>query len=178
MSTCEKPLQYENSNSTAHCKCPFLPNLLFGLGHVLGLNWADFGPEANGGSKGEQTSGDSRARRLNLSQRVTFQVLLSQPEHSSHVSRWKPWQREIRAGIPQLPPKPLPYRRSLPLLSSIMAVRTEVTWAGSTPPEVHPWPLLTVTGLTGVCSVDVTHLRYGLEHYLPSFPWRPLGEGC
>lgn len=137
MSTCEKPLQYANSNSTTHCKCPFLPNLLFGLGHV-GLNWADFGPEANGGSKGEQTSGDSRARRLNLSQRVTFQVLLSQPEHSSHVSRWKPWQREIRAGIPQLPPKPLPYRRSLPLLSSILAVRTEVP--GLVPPHLKSTP--------------------------------------
>lgn len=28
--------------------------------------------------------------------------------HSSHDSRWKPWQKEPQADIPQLSPKPLP----------------------------------------------------------------------
>lgn len=92
-------------------------------------------------------SGGSRSRRLNLSRRVTFQVLLSQPEHSSHDSRWKPWQREIRAGIPQLSPKPLPDSPPFPFLSSAAAVRTEATWARSTKtwlwptPELLSWPL-------------------------------------
>lgn len=43
----------------------------------------------------------------------------------------------------------LPCSRSLPLLSSIVAARTEETWAGSTPtgsPLPTPDPWLTVTG--------------------------------
>lgn len=130
----EKPSQGENSNS----------ELLFRLRllHICSPN-SPFRPgqKANGGSPGEQgtrqTSGDSRSRQLNSSQRVTFQVLLSRPEHSSHDSRWKPWQREIRAGIPQLSPQPLPYSPSLPRLSSIAAVRMELTW----PCRFHSRPL-------------------------------------
>lgn len=81
-------------------------------------------------------------------------VLSSQPVHSTHGSRWKPWQRVCRADIPQLSPKPLPSRHSLsglPLsiwcqgpadccpLSSIKAIIVEVTGACHFPTVTRTW---------------------------------------
>lgn len=89
--------------------------------------------------------------------------------HSSHDSRWKPWQRESRADIPQLSPKPLPTSHSLsglPLpiqcqgpadccpLSSIKAISAEVTRACRfTRENLHADPHLNFFSLSvrGLC---------------------------
>lgn len=85
-----------------------------------------------------------KCHRLYLPREMAFQVPSSKPVHSSRDSRVKPRQRESRADIPQLSPKPLPARHSLsgsllPMqrqgpadccpLSSIVAISVEVTGA-------------------------------------------------
>lgn len=95
-----------------------------------------------------QTSGDSWSRRLNSSHRVAFQVPSSRPVHSSHDSRWKPWQseRESRAGIPQLSPKPLP-----PVVLSLSL------WLSC--PHKTPRPRLTVAPPNSIKAISVEVTR-------------------